>query len=142
MKKKKVLIVDDQLDNLISGMEAAKDLQFEPLGASSLKDAIEIIKKEDLYLVLTDMAMEGNKDAGIEIVKACYKKGIPVGVVTMRRVIRLFIPEGLSSDSLELIKIETIGEEEKDVNVWKKAFQRLEKEVNLEEGLATQKKTL
>ena len=143
--KGKVLIIDDRTDNLIAGIEAMKELGIEGIGVMELKAALEIIRKEDLLLVLTDMQMEEGAE-GMEIVKECCKRGIPVGVVTMgsghghhKDEVRLLIPKLPFPDTSRLIKIETLGEE-KDVDAYKKAFKRLKKEVHLEENFATRKR--
>ncbi len=144
--KGKVLIIDDKTDNLIAGIEAMKELGIEGIGVMKLKIALEIIRKEDLLLVLTDMQMEEGAEAGMEIVKECCKRGIPVGVVTMgsghghhKDEVCLLIPKLPFSDTSRLIEIETLGEE-KDVDAYKKAFKRLKKEVYLEENFATRKR--
>ena len=143
--KGKVLIIDDRTDNLIAGIEAMKELGIEGIGVMELKAALEIIRKKDLLLVLTDMQMKEGAEAGMEIVKECCKGAIPVGVITMRSghghhkdEVRLLIPKLPFSE--RLIKIETLGGEEKDVDAYKKAFKRLKKEVHLEENFATRKR--
>ena len=107
---------------------------------------MEIIRKEDLLLVLTDMEMKEGREAGMGIVKECCRRGIPVGVVTMRSghghhkdEVRLLIPTLPFSDTSQLREIGTLGEE-KDVDAYKKAFKRLEKEIHLEENLAARKR--
>ena len=83
-KKRNVLIVDDKFDNLIAGMVAVRELELEPLGASSAEEALKAINNEEgLLAVLTDMDMHEDSEAGIEIVKECCRKAIPVGVVAM-----------------------------------------------------------
>ena len=148
MEEKKVLIVDDRTDNVIAGMQAMKELGIEGIGVMELKAALEIIRKKDLLLVLTDMQMKEGAEAGMEIVKECCKRVIPVGVVTMgsghghhKDEVRLLIPTLPISDTSRLIEIETLGRE-KDVDAWKKAFKRLEKEMHLEENSCCSKENV
>jgi len=144
--KGKVLIIDDQTDNVIAGMQAMKELGIEGIGAMELKAALEIIEIVDFLAVLTDMEMKEGREAGMEIVKECCKRGIPVGVVTMgsghghhKDEVHLLVPVLPISGTPRLREIETLGEE-KDVDAYKKAFKRLEKEIHLEENLAARER--
>ena len=144
--KGKVLIIDDRTDNVIAGMQAMKELGIEGIGAMELKAALEIIEIVDFLAVLTDMEMKEGREAGMEIVKECCKRGIPVGVVTMgsghghhKDEVHLLIPTFPFSDTSQLREIETLGEE-KDVDAYKKAFERLKKEIHLEENLAARER--
>ena len=144
--KGKVLIIDDRMDNLIAGIKAIEELGIECIGVSEVKLSLKIIRKEDLLLVLTDMEMKEGREAGMEIVKECCKRGIPVGVVTMgsghghhKDEVHLLIPTFPFSDTSQLREIETLGEE-KDVDAYKKAFERLKKEIHLEENLAARER--
>lgn len=78
-KKHKVLVVDDNENNLKNAIEAMEELGYEVVSASSAKEAIQLIEevsvREDLFMVLSDMKMEQD-DSGIEVLNFCSERCI------------------------------------------------------------------
>jgi DNA-binding NtrC family response regulator len=100
LKGKKVLVVDDQMDNVIAGMEAVKQLGGEPIGVTNVAEAKKLIKEKEFFLVFTDMNMKEGKEAGKQIVLECLYRRTPVFVVTMFHhdgsKVKVLVPEGES----------------------------------------------
>ena len=67
MTEKKILIIDDEPDHLtlVESYASSCGLQYISTGCSS--DAIELIKTEDISVLLTDMLMPGL--SGMEILE-------------------------------------------------------------------------
>ncbi len=150
MEERKILVIDDRMDNLITGMQAVKELGFDAIGATEVKSALKVIYKEDFFLVLTDMQMREGKEAGMEIVRECCKRGIPVGIVTMtsshghhrgKVVLQIPFPPMLLKDTeLILREVETLGSE-KDIHGWKGAVGWFKKNYpQIDENLQSRKR--
>ena len=72
---KKILIVEDDADQIMIYQTAFKNAGYSVLTASSCEEARKVIEKESPDLVLLDLLLE--KDNGISILKRMKEKGCP-----------------------------------------------------------------
>ncbi len=160
-KKIKVLIVEDNFDNVLTALIAMEELDVEPIIASNVEKALEILqfRSKEFLCVLSDMHMplssEGgySKEAGKIVIKECINRHIPSLVITKgvhhheKTCIEILMPDpmfALAKETVEefsLVKVKEIECPEKKVKVWKEAFQTL-KEIlgdDLTENLKTRR---
>ncbi len=78
--KVSILIVDDELDICEMVAEILKDENYNAIIASSYDEAVKIIKNENINLVITDIWMNNNTKAGLELLTFSqnYNSLIPV----------------------------------------------------------------
>jgi DNA-binding response OmpR family regulator len=85
MGKKKILIIDNDVDFIEQNKVALEENGFEVISASSSREGIEKVSFEIPDIVLLELMLEKH-DAGFELVKAIKAdpryKGIPVLMVT------------------------------------------------------------
>ncbi len=81
MKRNFILLVDDEPIILKSFTSDLKDAEYLVDTASSGKEAIEKIQKNDYNLVVTDLMMEGLD--GIQVLKFAKKKDSELGVIIL-----------------------------------------------------------
>ena len=69
MKKNKVsiLIVDDELDICEMVAETLKDEDYNAIIATNYNMAIDILKKEHINLLITDIWMNNDTNAGLQL---------------------------------------------------------------------------
>ena len=67
MSKRKILVVDDELDVRETLETVLKKLEFTPYTAASGEEAMEVIKNQEIDVVLSDLYMPGMN--GIELLK-------------------------------------------------------------------------
>lgn len=77
----KILVVDD-IDELRDDLEdmVGREKGREVFSASSAKQAIEIIQKQNIDLVITDLLMEA-ETAGLDVLKAAKEKDVLTQVI-------------------------------------------------------------
>jgi hypothetical protein len=133
---KKVLVVDDNVNNLKNATQGMKEMGYETLSAPSAAEAIRIIhdvsRTEDIFMVLSDMNME-HEESGMEVVDACGDFCIPCIIVTGggfdhgRPAIRflgpLSYPVFLDKGNDKTMLIGSFTSEEKTSEVWTEAAQ-------------------
>ena len=132
---KKILVVDDNENNLKNAVDSMEELGYEVVSASSAKEAVQLIKKiskqEDIFLILSDMDMEA-EESGMEVVSASSDFCIPCILVTGgldhgRQSIKfmgpLFYPTFPDKGNERVTPIGGIISEEKTKEVWKKAVE-------------------
>ena len=82
--KKKILVIDDEIDicKLISGV--LDDEGYSTLNAQNSDNAINILNKENINLVILDVWLEGSKLDGIELLQLIQKEnpGTPVIIIS------------------------------------------------------------
>ena len=65
--KVSILVVDDELDICEMVAETLKDEGYNTIIATNYDMAIDILKKENINLLITDIWMNNDTDAGIKI---------------------------------------------------------------------------
>ena len=82
MKKNKVsiLVVDDELDICEMVAETLKDEDYSPIIANNYDIAVDILKKENINLLITDIWMNNDTNAGLKLLSFSqnYNPLIPV----------------------------------------------------------------
>lgn len=131
---KDILVVDDNDENIKAAEECFSKLKEAGLNlnvdyTNSEKCAIDLIKKKDYSLVITDLEME-EKLSGINVVSAATKNAIPAYIVTgydpygsHRRLSILPLYEGKNEKGEKIPIIEYRGESKTNSNSWKKVFE-------------------
>ena len=81
MEKRTVLFVDDEVKYLSSIKRACADEPYETLFANSAKDAIEILRQNEVHVLVTDMRMpEMSGEQLLGIVKEQYPNIIRIAI--------------------------------------------------------------
>ena len=62
-----ILVVDDELDICEMVAEILKDEGYNAIIANSYETAIEILKNQNITLLITDIWMNNNTDSGLEL---------------------------------------------------------------------------
>jgi len=116
--RKKVLIVDDDIDSLLQLKMHVNNFGFDSITAESQKEGEEIISREKPDLAIFDLMME-NKDSGFILSYKIKKKypDVPVIIVT-----------AVTADTGMIFGLDT--EEERN---WIKADQYLEKGIRADQ---------
>ncbi|MDH5544661.1 MAG: diguanylate cyclase [Gammaproteobacteria bacterium] len=78
---KNVLVVDDEAPIRIMIQEILEDSHYAVKTAASAEEALELIKKEDFGVILSDIRMAGM--SGVELLKKIKVKGAAVPVIIM-----------------------------------------------------------
>ena len=75
-----ILVVDDEVDICEMVSAILKDEGYQTKIAFSSKDAVNVIKNNDITLIITDIWMNNNVNAGLELLTWCqnYNSFIPV----------------------------------------------------------------
>jgi signal transduction histidine kinase/CheY-like chemotaxis protein/ligand-binding sensor domain-containing protein len=82
---KKVLLVDDNDTNLLILKNQLQQWKLEPILATSVKQALEILKQDkSISLVITDMQMPN--DDGVSLAKAINKSANPLPVIMLSSI--------------------------------------------------------
>lgn len=137
-----ILIVEGGFQNELSALTAVEEIGEEGMAVNNVEEALEIINKENLLAVFTDINLplkRGEKTflySGEDVVQRCVDRAIPVVLVTREKVgcydwpgIKILVPNFFTSVepgqdfSWNLIK--EIDGQEKNVNVWKDAWKIL-----------------
>ena len=154
--KEKVLIVEDDFSNSIAALAAMDELGYDAVVATTAKDGIEMIKKEEFFGVLTDMNMplkqkeSVNPKAGEVVVKECLKRAVPVAIVTGGGTghhgvpcIKVLISKQITimtSDQQLSFDDQEIDGKDKDIMIWKRAWRILEDHAKPEEIFRARKR--
>jgi len=72
MEKRTILFVDDEVKVLNSLKRGLLDEPYETLFAKSGADALELLEKQEVHIIVTDMRMPGM--TGLELLRAVKKK--------------------------------------------------------------------
>ena len=79
MEKRTVLFVDDEVKCLSSIKRACADEPYETLFANSAKDAVEILRQNEVHVIVTDMRMpEMSGEQLLGIVKEQYPRTVRI----------------------------------------------------------------
>ncbi len=143
----KILIVESDFKNELAALTAIEEVGHEGMVVSNVEEALEVINREDLLAVLTDVNLplkKGKSDSpysGESVIQSCIDRVIPVALVTQAAIgcytwpgIKILVPNFFTAVepgkdfSWNLIK--EIDCQEKDVNVWKDAWKILSLSAN------------
>ena len=85
MQKNKItiLVVDDEVDICNMVAEILKDEGYEVITANGYETATDVIEKENITLILTDIWMNDNTIAGIQLLEWSQKNNFLTPVIMM-----------------------------------------------------------
>jgi two-component system, NtrC family, nitrogen regulation response regulator NtrX len=78
-----ILIVDDEIDICNTVSAILSDEGYKTITAFNSIDAVSIIKKNDITLIITDIWMNNNVNAGLDLLTWCQNYNILIPVIMM-----------------------------------------------------------
>ena len=104
-KELKLLIVDDKMENLLELENTLKQLEITIIKATSGKDALELLKRNEVFLILMDVCMPDMD--GFETAEHMRKymrfKNIPIIFLTLRKTEQKYIFRGYELGAVDYL---------------------------------------